>query len=170
MAAKFSSILGGLFGGKGAEGHSPTRGEGIDYKGYKIHPASRKDGSQWRTEGVIAKAFEDDVKEHHFIRADVHASKEDADACAITKGQRIIEYIGPKVAKAKKREDLERDNPYLFTLDEDYEIDGSVMWNPARFLNHSCVPNCEAVMVRGRIWIYARRRIVAGEELTYNYG
>jgi len=87
----------------------------------------------------------------------------------LRKGQRIIEYVGPKLAKAKRQEDLERDNPYLFSLDEDYDIDGSVMWNPARFLNHSCVPNCEAVMVRGRIWIYARRRIHAGEELTHNY-
>jgi hypothetical protein len=88
----------------------------------------------------------------------------------LRKGQRIIEYMGPKLAKAKRQKELERDNPYLFTLDEDSDIDGSVMWNPARFLNHSCVPNCEAVMVRGRIWIYARRRINAGEELTYNYG
>jgi len=88
----------------------------------------------------------------------------------LRKGQRIIEYMGPKIAKAKRQKELERDNPYLFTLDEDSDIDGSVMWNPARFLNHSCVPNCEAAMVRGRIWIYARRRINAGEELTYNYG
>jgi hypothetical protein len=88
----------------------------------------------------------------------------------LRKGQRIIEYIGPKLAKAKRQEEGERDNPYLFTLDEDYEIDGSVMWNPARFLNHCCVPNCEAAMVRQCIWIYALRRIHAGEELTYNYG
>jgi len=88
----------------------------------------------------------------------------------LRKGQRIIEYIGPKVAKAKRQEEWDRDNPYLFTLDEDYEIDGSVMWNPARFLNHSCVPNCESGMMRSRIWIYAQRRIHAGEELTYNYG
>jgi uncharacterized protein len=46
----------------------------------------------------------------------------------------------------------------------------SVAWNPARFLNYSCVPNCEAVIVRERIWLYALRRIKAGEELTYNYG
>jgi SET domain-containing protein len=59
---------------------------------------------------------------------------------------------------------------YLFTLDAAYDIDGSVAWNPARFLNHSCVPNCEAVIVRERIWLYTLRRIKAGEELTYNYG
>jgi SET domain-containing protein len=86
------------------------------------------------------------------------------------KGQRIIEYIGPKLSKAKGLAELEKGNASLFALDEDDDIDGSVTWNPARFLNHSCVPNCEAGIVRQRIWIYALRRIQAGEELTYNYG
>ena len=88
----------------------------------------------------------------------------------LRKGQRIIEYIGPKISKAKALAERERGNAYIFTLDEDYDIDGSVMWNPTRFLNHSCAPNCESDIVRGRIWIYAKRRINAGEELTYNYG
>lgn len=88
----------------------------------------------------------------------------------LRKGQRIIEYIGPKISKAKAREELNKGNAYIFTLDQDYDIDGSVAWNPARFLNHSCSPNCESDIVRGRIWIYAKRRIKAGEELTYNYG
>jgi SET domain-containing protein len=88
----------------------------------------------------------------------------------LRKGQRIIEYIGPKISKAKGLAEYERGNVYLFSLDEDYDIDGSVAWNPARFLNHSCVPNCEAAIVRQRIWLYALRRIKAGEELTYNYG
>ena len=87
----------------------------------------------------------------------------------LRKGQRIIEYIGPKISKAKGLAELENGNAYIFTLDDD-DIDGSVMWNPARFLNHNCVPNCEAAIVRQRIWLYARRRIQAGEELTYNYG
>jgi SET domain-containing protein len=86
------------------------------------------------------------------------------------KRQRIIEYIGPKLSKAKGLAELERGNASLFALDEDDDIDGSVTWNPARFLNHSCVPNCEAGIVRQHIWIYALRRIQAGEELTYNYG
>jgi SET domain-containing protein len=88
----------------------------------------------------------------------------------LRKGQRIIEYIGPKISKEKWLDEHEKGNAYLFTLDQDYYIDGSVMWNPARFLNHSCEPNCESDIVRGRIWIYAKRRINAGEELTYNYG
>jgi hypothetical protein len=88
----------------------------------------------------------------------------------LRRGQRVIEYIGPKISKAKGLAEVERDNAYIFSLDEDYDIDGSVAWNPARFLNHSCVPNCETAIVRQRIWLYALRRIKAGEELTYNYG
>jgi SET domain-containing protein len=84
--------------------------------------------------------------------------------------KRIIEYVGPKLSKAEAQAELDQHNAYLFTLDEDYDIDGSVAWNPARFLNHSCAPNCEAEVVRGHIWLYAARSIKAGEELTYNYG
>jgi SET domain-containing protein len=88
----------------------------------------------------------------------------------LRKGQRIIEYIGPKISKAKGLAELEKGNAYIFSFDENYDIDGSVMWNPARFLNHSCAPNCESDIVRDQIWLYAKRRIKAGEELTYNYG
>jgi SET domain-containing protein len=88
----------------------------------------------------------------------------------LRKGQRIIEYIGPKISKAQGLAERERGNAYLFSFDENYDIDGSVMWNPARFLNHSCAPNCESDIVRDQIWLYAKRRIHAGEELTYNYG
>jgi hypothetical protein len=49
-------------------------------------------------------------------------------------------------------------------------LDGNVPWNPARFLNHSCDPNCEAEPDGGRVWIVARRGIRAGEEITFNYG
>ena len=88
----------------------------------------------------------------------------------LRKGKRIIEYIGPKLCKADSQVELDADNVYVFILDEDYDIDGSVAWNPARYLNHSCAPNCESGIVWGRIWFYALRAIRAGEELTYNYG
>jgi uncharacterized protein len=45
-----------------------------------------------------------------------------------------------------------------------------VPWNPARFINHSCMPNCEASIEDGRIWITALRDIEPGDELTFNYG
>lgn len=88
----------------------------------------------------------------------------------LRKGQRIIEYIGPRLAQADLQENVDAGNPYIFILDADGAIDGSVAWNPARFLNHSCEPNCESRIVWGRIWFYALRTIRAGEELTYNYG
>jgi len=62
------------------------------------------------------------------------------------------------------------DNEYIFTLDDEHDLDGNVPWNPARLLNHSCAPNCEAELDEGRIWIIALRDIRAGEELTFNYG
>ena len=83
--------------------------------------------------------------------------------------KRIIEYVGPKLTKAEGQAALEEQNFYIFTLDDNYDIDGSVDWNPARYINHGCDPNCEVEIVRNRIWIYALRNIKAGEELTYNY-
>jgi len=47
--------------------------------------------------------------------------------------------------------------------------DGAVGWNPARFINHSCSPNCDAELIEGQIWIIARRAIPSGEEITFNY-
>ena len=87
----------------------------------------------------------------------------------IRRGKRIIEYVGPKISKAEAQAELLKPNYYIFTLDETHDIDGSVPWNVARLLNHSCEPNCEAEVVRGRIWIYALRAIKAGAELTFNY-
>jgi hypothetical protein len=57
----------------------------------------------------------------------------------------------------------------LFTVDSRTVIDAGVGGNEARFINHSCEPNCEAVTERRRIWIYALRDIEAEEELTYDY-
>ncbi|MCZ6622711.1 MAG: SET domain-containing protein-lysine N-methyltransferase [bacterium] len=87
----------------------------------------------------------------------------------IRRGKQIIEYVGTKLSKAAAQAELEKQNTYIFTLDDDYDIDGSVAWNAARFFNHSCTPNCETEIVGTRIWVYALRRIMLGEELTYNY-
>jgi hypothetical protein len=62
-------------------------------------------------------------------------------------------------------------NTYIFTLNEVSDLDGKVSWNPARLINHSCEPNCDAEEDdRERIWIVSRRSIQRGEELSYNYG
>jgi uncharacterized protein len=89
---------------------------------------------------------------------------------AIGKGTRIIEYIGEKISKSESVRRCEQNNEYIFSLNEEEDLDGNVAWNPARFFNHSCEPNCEAALDEGRIWIIATRDIRAGEEITFNYG
>ena len=88
----------------------------------------------------------------------------------IAAGTHVIEYVGEKITKTELLHRCESSNEYIFSLDETYDLDGSVPWNPAQFLNHSCDPNCEAEPDGGRIWIVARRDIRAGEEITFNYG
>ena len=85
-------------------------------------------------------------------------------------GTRVLEYVGEKIDKSESLRRCEADNPFIFTLNEETDIDGNVAWNPARFLNHSCAPNCEAEVAEGRIWIVTLRPVGAGEELTFNYG
>lgn len=82
----------------------------------------------------------------------------------------VIEYTGEKITKAESLLRCEANNEYIFTLDDEFDLDGNVPWNPARFLNHSCAPNCEAELDAGRITIIALRDIADGEELTFNYG
>lgn len=88
----------------------------------------------------------------------------------ISRGARVIDYVGEKIEKQESLRRCQEDNEYIFTLDDQHDLDGNVHWNPARFLNHSCEPNCEAEVSAGRIWIVALRSIRAGEELTFNYG
>ena len=91
-------------------------------------------------------------------------------AQAIPKGTRIIQYIGAKILKVESAERLAQGNAYIFAFNDRYDIDGKTLKNTARFINHSCEPNCEAVVTQRTIWIVALRDIKAGEELTFNYG
>ena len=88
----------------------------------------------------------------------------------IPRGSRVVEYVGQKISKQESLLRCEANNPFIFALDDRFDLDGDVAWNPARFLNHSCDPNCEAENLDGCIWIIARRAIEAGDELTFNYG
>ena len=81
---------------------------------------------------------------------------------AIPKGTRIIEYVGERITKSESLRRCEEDNQFIFAIDEEHDLDGSVGWNPARFLNHSCAPNCDAECEEGGIWIIACRNIGAG--------
>jgi SET domain-containing protein len=89
---------------------------------------------------------------------------------ALAQGARVIEYVGEKITKEESARRCERQNWCIFALDGEFDLDGDFDWNPARRVNHSCAPNCDAEWVAGRIWIVARRDIEAGEEITFNYG
>jgi len=88
----------------------------------------------------------------------------------ISKGTRLIEYVGRRITKAESIAECNGENVYIFTLDDEHDLDGNVEWNPARFINHSCAPNCEAEWDEERLWIVALRDIQPGEELAFNYG
>lgn len=92
----------------------------------------------------------------------------------------IIQYVGEKITKkestkrALEWEEQARETGeglvYIFELDDTYDIDGRLGENPARYMNHSCDGNCEAINFDGEIWIVARKDIKKGEELVYDYG
>lgn len=87
----------------------------------------------------------------------------------IRKGTPLIEYVGEKISKAEAAKRIAAENPFIFSLDDDFDVDGDVAWNPARFLNHSCEPNAESEIYGDQIWILAIRDIQPGEEITFNY-
>ena len=101
-------------------------------------------------------------------------------AALIPDGTRVIEYTGERITKAEARrresQRLERqrrggdDSVYIFVLNRRHDLDGRTGRNVARLINHSCTPNCRVEVVRGRIWLVARREIPAGAELTFDYG
>ncbi len=92
----------------------------------------------------------------------------------IRKGTRLVEYTGERIShdEAGRRyndEAMRRHHTFLFTLDEKTCIDGKRKGNEAAYINHSCEPNCEAVIDDDRIFIEALRTIQPGEELFYDY-
>ncbi|HEX2778097.1 MAG TPA: SET domain-containing protein-lysine N-methyltransferase [Gemmatimonadaceae bacterium] len=92
----------------------------------------------------------------------------------IRRGQRVAEYTGEHIDndEADRRYDdekMKRHHTFLFIVNDDEVIDAAVGGNDSRFINHSCDPNCEAVVEGKRIFIYALRTIRPGEELAYDY-
>jgi uncharacterized protein len=99
----------------------------------------------------------------------------------IAKGERVIEYKGKRrthaAVDAGDTGAADSGHTFLFTLNDDYVIDANFAGNTARWINHSCKPNCEAVLDenerdprKSRVFIEATRAIKPGEELTYDYG
>jgi len=88
----------------------------------------------------------------------------------IPKGARIIEYTGKRILWENVPDDLADPHTFLFGLDNGIEvIDPTTGGNEARWINHSCDPNCEAIEENGRVFIYALRNLRPGEELFYDY-
>jgi SET domain-containing protein len=87
----------------------------------------------------------------------------------IRKGTRIIEYTGQRVPEREVVEDKNDPHTFYFGLDNGEVIDPEIGGNVARWINHSCDPNCESIDEDGRIFIYAVRKIEPGEELSYDY-
>ncbi|MFA7319740.1 MAG: SET domain-containing protein-lysine N-methyltransferase [Parcubacteria group bacterium] len=79
----------------------------------------------------------------------------------------VIEYTGEKLPNSIADN---KNSKYIFALNSRSSIDGSARKNIARYINHSCWPNCEAETRGQRILIRAKRKIKAGEELSYDYG
>jgi len=100
----------------------------------------------------------------------------------LPKGVELIEYRGRRLTHTQANHaygnDVDSGHTFLFTLNERYLIDANVGGNDARWINHSCSPNCQAWVIeheggdrrRDRVVIETKRRIRAGEELTYDYG
>ena len=93
----------------------------------------------------------------------------------LRKGEVIIEYVGEMISwdEALDRhphDPSQPDHTFYFHIEDGRVIDANRGGNAARWINHSCAPNCEADEVQGRVFIKALRAIKAGEELTYHYG
>jgi hypothetical protein len=82
-------------GGGGAESEAP--GETVEYNGYRIRPTPYRTNGVYQTCGVIEKDFPDGVKEHRFVRADTHPSRDDAIAFAVSKAKQIIDLQGDRI-------------------------------------------------------------------------
>lgn len=99
----------------------------------------------------------------------------------LASGERVLEYRGERItptqAHTRYGDNSAAGHTFLFAPNTQWLIDGAQQGNSARWLNHSCAPNCEAVIFvdingdeqRDKVWIYALRAIAPGEELTFDY-
>jgi len=86
-----------LTGGSGGASREEPAAEAVEYKGFRIRPAPYSSKGGYQTAGIIEKDFETGMKEHRFVRAETHPSKDDAAAFAIAKGRQIIDEQGERI-------------------------------------------------------------------------
>jgi SET domain-containing protein len=82
----------------------------------------------------------------------------------------IATYRGPLLTTEEAALREKRGSRYMFEINRRWTIDGTPRWNIGRYLNHSCAPNAQPVLRKGRIVFIALRSIAPGEEITYHYG
>lgn len=99
----------------------------------------------------------------------------------IPKNKKLIQYVGNIVNKKQgdiiadkqsKRAEKNKNKGavYVFELNDKYDLDGDIKNNHARYINHSCSPNCRVYIRNNKIWIISKKRIKKTQELTYDYG
>ncbi len=120
-----------------------------------------------------------DTKLYEIRKSDIHGNGVFA-TCLIPEGTKIMEYLGDLLAKdeANERglayeaeaEKTKDGSVYIFELSEELFIDGKVDYNDAKYINHSCETNAEAVQEDNQIFFYATKDIQEGEEILFNYG
>ena len=91
--------------GKGDAGAEAVAAEPVEYKGYRIRPSPYQAGSQYQTSGIIEKDFPSGTREHRFVRAESHPSKEDAVAFSLIKARQIIDQQGDRMFEAEGGDD-----------------------------------------------------------------
>jgi hypothetical protein len=97
MPSIFKDLWSRFIGGDDRSGQDEPSAEPLEYKGFRIRPVPYPSKGQYQTAGVIEKDFEEGRKEHRFVRAETHASKEDAAAFALAKGKQIIDEQGDRI-------------------------------------------------------------------------
>ena len=88
----------------------------------------------------------------------------------IKKRTRIVEYSGRKIPNEEAERREAKGARYMYELNKHFTLDGSSRKNIARYANHSCRPNSESFIYRGRVFIKSVRNIEPGDEITYHYG
>jgi SET domain-containing protein len=99
----------------------------------------------------------------------------------IPKGTKIIEYTGELISKEEgtkrstishneHKKDSSKGGVYIFDIDEEHDLDGNTENNYAKYINHSCEPNCEFDGEGKKIWVNSIKDIQKNEELSINYG
>jgi len=88
----------------------------------------------------------------------------------IERGAFIAEYTGKRITHAEAQRREARGARYMYEINGGWTVDGSSRDNIARYANHSCRPNAESAVVKGKVILRALKAIRPGEEITYDYG